>query len=154
MARERMAKLIKCGHFEGHIGNIITDFMSSQILHHHDRLWIIVFSAPRLQMKIWSSRRDPRHFEVEMKNYLIKIECADLQNEAKTTRTGAHLSFDLFVATSCPVAPYYSLSLSRVSSTSHMRAYGYIMVWFYKYMIIWAKNSVVIWTYNITIWLW
>ena len=53
------------------------------------------------------------------KNYLVKIECADLENEAKTTRTGAHLSFNFVVATSCRVTPYYSLSLSRISSTSH-----------------------------------
>ena len=34
MARERMAKLLNYGHFEGRSGHIITYFMSSQILHH------------------------------------------------------------------------------------------------------------------------
>ena len=34
MARERMAKFLKYGHFETHIGHIITYFMSSLILHH------------------------------------------------------------------------------------------------------------------------
>ena len=34
MARERMAKLLQYGYFEGRIGHIITYIMSSQILHH------------------------------------------------------------------------------------------------------------------------
>ena len=55
------------------------------------------------------------------KKYLIKIGCADLENEAKTTCEFMNLSFNFVVATSCPVTPYYSLSLSRVSSTSHAK---------------------------------
>ena len=55
------------------------------------------------------------------KKCLIKIECADLDNEANMTRNAFNLSFNFVVATSCPVTPYYSLSLSRVSSTSHAK---------------------------------
>ena len=36
MARERMAKLLKYHHFEGHISHIITYFMISHFLHHHN----------------------------------------------------------------------------------------------------------------------
>ena len=53
------------------------------------------------------------------KKYLVKIECVDLENEAKTTCKVINLSFNFVVATSCRVTPYYSLSLSRISSTNH-----------------------------------
>ncbi len=36
MARERMAKLLNYGNFEGRTGHIIAYFMTSQILQHHD----------------------------------------------------------------------------------------------------------------------
>ena len=55
------------------------------------------------------------------KEYLVKIGCADLENDAKTTRNASKLSVNFVLATSCRVTPYYSLSLSRISSTSHGR---------------------------------
>ena len=71
------------------------------------------------QTKIWSSQQDPPRFDTGEKNCLIKIECADLENEAKTTCKFMNLSFNFVIATSCRVTLYYSLGLSRVSSTSH-----------------------------------
>ena len=53
------------------------------------------------------------------KNCLTQIECADLENEAKTTRNAFNLSFNFVLQTSYRLSPYYSLSLSRISSTSH-----------------------------------
>ena len=53
------------------------------------------------------------------KNYLSQIECWNLENEAKTTRNASNLSVNFVVPTSCQLSPYYSLSLSRISSTSH-----------------------------------
>ena len=113
MARERMAKLLKYRHFEDRTGHIIISFMIIKNCSIMTKYWIIVISAPRLQMKIWSSQWDPRHFKIYRKKYLVKIECADLENEAKTTRNCPHLSFNFVVATSCPVTPYYSSSLSK-----------------------------------------
>ena len=55
------------------------------------------------------------------KNYLSQIECADVENEAKTTRKVHNLSVNFVVPTSCQLSPYYSLSLSRISSTSHAK---------------------------------
>ena len=46
-------------------------------------------------------------------NYCIKKECADLENKAKTTCNAFNLSFNFLFATSCPVTPYYSSSLSK-----------------------------------------
>ena len=87
---------------------------------HHNMTLSYRSPAPRLHMKIWSSQWDPPCFNLYRKNYLIKIECADLENEAKTMRNATNLSFKCVVATSCRMTPYYSLSLSRVSSTSHV----------------------------------
>ena len=53
------------------------------------------------------------------KNYLSQIECWNLENEAKTTRKVVNLSVNFVVPTSCKLSAYYSLSLSRISSTSH-----------------------------------
>ena len=113
MARGRMAKLLKYGHFEGRIGHIIVNFMIIKNYIIITWIWLIVISVPGLQMKIWSSQWDPRCFNVSWKKYIIKIECADLENEAKTTRTFTSLSVNAFVATSCPVTPCYPLSLSK-----------------------------------------
>ena len=53
------------------------------------------------------------------KNYLSQIECWNFENEAKTTRKVTNLSVNFVVPTSCQLSPYYSLSLSRISSTNH-----------------------------------
>ena len=53
------------------------------------------------------------------KNCLSQIECWNLENEAKTTRKITNLSVNFLLPTSCQLSPYYSLSLSRISSTSH-----------------------------------
>ena len=50
-------------------------------------------------------------------------ECADLENEAKTTLKVIYLSFNFCLPTSCRLSPYYSLSLSRISSTSHGKSF-------------------------------
>ena len=70
-------------------------------------------------MKIWLTPSNPPHRNVLEKNYLSQIECANLENEAKTTRNAFNLSVNFVVPTSCQLSPYYSLSLSRKSSTSH-----------------------------------
>ena len=119
MARERMAKLITYDHFEGRIGHIITYFMSSHILHHHEKPWSSVISAPRLQMKMWLTQWDPQHFDTQEKNCLSQIEHLNLENETKTICKVTDVSVHVLVATGCPMTPYYSLSLSRISSTSH-----------------------------------
>ena len=73
MARERMAKLPKCDHLEGRIGHIITYFMTSENFMLREEHNTIVFSAPGLQMKIWSSQQDPPHFDAKEKNVLSKL---------------------------------------------------------------------------------
>ena len=53
------------------------------------------------------------------KNYMSQIECWNLENEDKPTRNAFNLSFNFVLPTSCQLSPYYSLSLSRISSTNH-----------------------------------
>ena len=62
---------------------------------------------------------DIRHTQKYRKNCLSQIECWNLENEAKTQRKVINLSVNFVVPTSCHLSPYYSLSLSRISSTSH-----------------------------------
>ena len=117
MARERMPKLLKYDHFEGHTGHIIVNFMII-------KNYIIIKWMPD---RFLGSSPSDENWELTIRSatlqsgekYLIKIECADLENEAKTTRTACMLSFNFVVATSCPVTPSYSLSLSKVRSTNH-----------------------------------
>ena len=53
MARERMAKLLKYGHFEGSIGHIFINIDIIKNLGIISEHTSIVISAPRLQIKIW-----------------------------------------------------------------------------------------------------
>ena len=71
-------------------------------------------------MKIWLTPWHPPHRNVLEKNCLSQIECWNLENEAKTTRKVHNLSVNFVVPTSCQLTPYYSLSLSRISSTSQL----------------------------------
>ena len=70
-------------------------------------------------MKIWLTPWHPPYRNVLEKNYLRQTECWDLENQAKTIRNASNLSVNFVVPTSCQLSPYYSLSLSRISSTSH-----------------------------------
>ena len=77
--------------------------------------WLTVYRLCR----VWLTPSNPLHQNVLEKNYLSQIECWNLENEAKTTRKIINLSVNFVVPTSCQLSPYYSLSLSRISSTSH-----------------------------------
>ena len=93
--------------------------MPSEILHHHNLILI-----PRY-LSAAPSGEDLAYTMVSAaskcieKNYLSQIECWNLENETKTTRKIINLSVNFVVPTSCQLSPYYSLSLSRISSTSH-----------------------------------
>ena len=87
-----MAKLPPYVYFEGHIGHITINFMTSQPLMTSNEPNIIVFSAPPIQMKIWLTPWHPPHPNVLEKNCLSQIECWNLENEAKTTRNATNLS--------------------------------------------------------------
>ena len=118
MARERMAKLIKYGHSEAISCHIMT-CVKSQVFIIMLEFCSLVVLAPRLHMKIWLTPWHPPHRNVLEKNYLSQIECWNLQNEAKTTRNAFNLSVNFVVPLSCQLSPYYFLSFSRISSTSH-----------------------------------
>ena len=121
MARERMAKLIKYCHYEAISCHIMTFFMTCQILMHIRELQTLARAHP------WPSDDDLAYNMASAasnctgKNCLSQIECWNLENEAKTTRKLTNLSFNFLLQTSCKLSPYQSLSLSRISSTSHRK---------------------------------
>ena len=119
MARERMAKLLKYVHFETTSCHMMPYFMTSLNFMIRRELWTLAISHP------WPSDEDLAYTMASAtskcigKNRLSQIEHWNLENEAKTTRKVINLSFNFGLPTSCQLSPYYSLSLSRISSTSH-----------------------------------
>ena len=119
MARERMAKLLQYGHCGGRIGHIIINFMIISKCQHQRgaKEHRFLNSWPSDEDLAYTMRSATSNYR--RKKCMIKIECADLENDAKTTCSVAKLSVNFVVATSCAMTPYYSLSLSRISSTNH-----------------------------------
>ena len=113
-----MAKLIKYDHFERHTGHIICRFYDISNVDDHDLILKCRYLGASPSDGDLAYTMTSAAFRSVYKNCLTQIECADLENEAKTTRKVTYLSFNFVLPTSCRLSPYYSLSLSRISSTS------------------------------------